>query len=133
MESEITKISKEKYKEHTNLDMMAFSFAHGGVQGVGGEIIVITKDVKIYSMNHVYGDMEAEMFYEVCPPLKECIFGFFDVEETPIGWKGGLGAGNFLVLAEPLYHQQKRQMFKLAPHELYGEWIDMVLNCIKES
>lgn len=84
-------------------------------------------------MNYVY-DMEIEMCDKVCPPLKDCIFGLWDVEETPNGWKGfRLGAGNFLLLAEPLYHQLKRQMFKLAPHELYGKWIDMVLNCIKES
>ena len=133
MEKEIY-ISKENYKEHANLDVVAFSFAPGGAQGVGGEIIVITKDAKIYCMNHVYGEMETEMLYEVCPPLKDCIFGFFDVEETPIGWKGvKLGAGNFLVLSEPLYHQLKRQMFKLAPHKLYGAWMDMVLNCIKQS
>lgn len=132
MEKEIY-ISKENYKEYTNLDVVAFSYAHGGAQGVGGEIIVITKDVKIYSMNYVY-DMEIEMCDKVCPPLKNCIFGLWDVEETPNGWKGvRLGAGNFLVIAEPLYHQLKRQMFKLAPHELYGKWIDMVLNCIKES
>ena len=132
MEKEIY-ISKENYKEYTNLDVVAFSYAHGGAQGVGGEIIVITKDAKIYSMNYVY-DMEIEMCDKVCPPLKDCIFGLWDVEETPNGWKGvRLGAGNFLVVAEPLYHQLKRQMFKLAPHELYGKWIDMVLNCIKES
>ena len=132
MEKEIY-ISKENYKEYTNLDVVAFSYAHGGAQGVGGEIIVITKDAKIYSMNYVY-DMEIEMCDKVCPPLKDCIFGLWDVEETPNGWKGfRLGAGNFLLLAEPLYHQLKRQMFKLASHELYGKWIDMVVNCIKES
>lgn len=133
MEKEIINISKKKFKEYTYLDVVAFSYAHGGAQGVGGEIIVITKDAQIYSMNYVY-DMEIEKCDEVCPPLKDCIFGFFDVEETPIGWKGvKLGAGNFLVLAEPLYHQLKQQMFKLAPHELYGEWMDMVLKYIKES
>ena len=132
MEKEIY-ISRENYKEYINLDVVAFSYAHGGAQGVGGEIIVKTKDAKIYSMNYVY-DMEIEMCDKVCPPLKDCIFGLWDVEETPNGWKGfRLGAGNFLLLAEPLYHQLKRQMFKLAPHELYGKWIDMVLNCIKES
>lgn len=132
MEKEIY-ISKENYKEYTNLDVVAFSYAHGGAQGVGGEIIVITKDAKIYSMNYVY-DMEIEMCDKVCPPLKDCIFGLWDVEETPNGWKGvSLGAGNFLVLSEPLYHQLKRQMFKLAPHKLYGAWMDMVVNCIKQS
>lgn len=132
MEKEIY-ISRENYKEYINLDVVAFSYAHGGAQGVGGEIIVITKDAKIYSMNYVY-DMEIEMCDKVCPPLKDCIFGLWDVEETPNGWKGfRLGAGNFLLLAEPLYHQLKRQMFKLAPHKLYGAWMDMVLNCIKQS
>lgn len=127
-------ISRENYKEYINLDVVAFSYAHGGAMGVGGEIIVITKDAKIYSMNYVFGDMMIEMCDEVCPPLRDCVFGLWDVEETLDGWKGVcLGAGNFLVLSEPLYHQLKRQMFKLAPHILYGKWIDMVLTCIRQS
>jgi len=50
MEKEIY-INKGNYREHLNLDVVAFSYAHGGAMGVGGEIIVITKDAKIYSMN----------------------------------------------------------------------------------
>lgn len=50
MEKEIY-INKGNYKEYANLDVVAFSYAHGGAMGVGGEIIVITKDAKIYSMN----------------------------------------------------------------------------------
>lgn len=134
MEKEIINISKKNYKEYTNLDVVAFSFAHGGAQGAGGEIIVITKDAKIYSMNYVYGDMEIEMCDEVCPPLKYCEFGFFSVEDTPIGWRGvNLGGGNFLVLSESVYHQMKEDMFRIQPYELYGKWMDMVLNCIKKS
>ena len=126
-------LSRENYKEYVNLDVVAFSYAHGGAQGVGGEIIVITRDAKMYSMNPVFGDIKIEMCDEVCPPLKDCIFGLWDVEKTPDGWKGvRLGAGNFLVLAEPLYHQLKRRMFKMPPHILYGEWIGMVINYLRK-
>ena len=129
-----TQISRQNYKAYVNLDAVAFSYAHGGAQGVGGEIIVITKNVKMYAMNYVYGDMEIEMCDEVCPPLKDCIFGFFDVEETPVGWKGvRLGAGNFLVLAEPLYYQLRRQMFKMPSYVLYGKWIDLVTSYLEEN
>lgn len=133
MEQEFINLSKDNYGEHLNLDVVAFSYAHGGAMGSGGEIIVITKGAKIYGMNYL-GSMKIEMCDEVCPPLRDCVFGLWDVEETPDGWIGvSLGAGNFLVLSEPLYHQLKRQMFKLAPHILYGEWIDMVLTCIRQS
>ena len=83
-------------------------------------------------MNYVYGDMKIELCDEVCPPLKYCLFGIWDIEETPSGWKGvSLGAGNFLVLADPIYYQLRRQIWNMAPHILYGRWIDMVMNCIK--
>ena len=60
--------------------------------------------------------------------------GFFDVEETPVGWKGvRLGAGNFLVLAEPLYYQLRRQMFKMPSYVLYGKWIDLVTSYLEEN
>ena len=42
MEKEIY-INKENYKEYANLDVVAFSYAHGGAMGVGGEIIVIRR------------------------------------------------------------------------------------------
>ena len=110
-------LSKDNYKEFVNLDVVAFSYAHGG---------------EIYGMNYVYGDMKIELCDEVCPPLKYCLFGIWDIEETPSGWKGvSLGAGNFLVLADPIYYQLRRQIWNMAPHILYGRWIDMVMNCIK--
>ena len=75
-------LSKENYQEHINLDVVAFSYAHGGAMGAGGEIIVITNDAKIYCMNCVFSDMKKELCDEVCPPLKDCIFGLWDVEKT---------------------------------------------------
>ncbi len=129
--NEVIYISKENYKEYTNLDVVAFSYAHDGAQGEGGRIIFITRNAKLCIMN--YGDMEIEMCEEVCPPLKDCLFGFFDFEETPAGWKGVyLGGGNFLVLEEPLYHQLKDRMLEMPPHFLYSEWIDIVIDYLKK-
>ena len=127
-------IDSKNYEEYSNLNVIAFSYAHGGAMGCGGEIIVITKDTNIYSMNYVYGDMELEMCDVVCPPLKDCVFGFFDVEKTPEGYKGvALGAGNFLVLAEPIYNQLKKEMLIMPPEIRYGRWMEMVLNLLRKS
>ena len=37
--NEVIYVSKENFKEYVNLDIVAFSYAHGGAQGVGGEIL----------------------------------------------------------------------------------------------
>lgn len=128
---ELLHINKENYEDYLNLDIIAFSFAFGGAQGSPGEIIVVTKDAQLYNMNYCYDNMTVEMCYEVCPPLKGCSFGMFEVEKTPIGWEGiSLGAGNFLVLAETLYNQLIQEMSEIPPYTLYGRWINMVINKI---
>ncbi len=127
-------LSKKNYRDYLRLDTVAFSFAHGGAQGVGGEIIVITRNASIYRMNYVYGNMSMEMCEMVCPQLRECKFGFFDVEEAPFDWKGlSLGAGNFLVLEDSLYDRLREQIAEMSPYELYGEWMDLVLNAVKDA
>lgn len=134
MEEEIKKISHENYKDYTNLSAIAFSFAHAGAMGNGGEIIVITEEAKIYSMNFAYGNIQIEMCFEVCPPLKDCIFGIFDVERTPNGWEGvNLGYGNYLVLSQPIYIQLKHEIDNNPPHILYGKWKDLVLDVLKRD
>ena len=130
---EATYINENNYRNYINLNVIAFSFAHGGAQGSGGEIIVITNDTNIYSMNYCFGNMTIEMCDEVCPPLKDCIFGFFEVEKTPVGWKGvPLGAGNFLVLTESLYNQIEYELIKMPPHIRYGSWMSMVKNLMSK-
>ncbi len=134
MTKEVIYIDNKNCWDYLNLDVIAFSFAYGGAQGSGGEILVITKVAKMYSMNYVWGDMTIEMCYEVCPPLKDCEFGVIDVEKTPNGWKGiGLGLGNFLVLAEPIYNQIGHELLKLRPPFRYREWRDMVLETARDG
>lgn len=121
-------IDDKNYRDYLNLDIIAFSFAYGGAMGSGGEIIVITKEAKIYSMNYVFGDMTIEMCDKVCPPLKDCEFGVLEVEKTPNGWKGiSLGMGNFLVLSDSVYNRMGHNLLKLRPSFRYREWRGMVL------
>ena len=134
MKEEVIYIEKKSFTRYLNLDIMAFSFAYGGALGTGGEILVITKEAQIYSMNYAFGDMCIHMCYEVCPPLKDCIFGNVEVEKTPAGWKGiSLGAGNFLVLSEPIYNQVSHDLLSFPPPIRYGRWKDMVINCLKSD
>ena len=134
MMKEVIYIGDKNYKCYLNLDVIAFSFAYGGAMGSGGEIIVITKEANIYSMNYVFGDMTIEMCDEVCPPLKDCLFGFFEVEKTPDGWKGiSLGAGNFLVLAESIYNQLSPDLLCVPPHIRYGRWMNMVIGYLRTA
>ena len=131
---EITYIDEKNYKEYLNLDSIAFSYAHGGAMGSGGEIIVITKDAKIYSMNYCFGDMTIEMCNQVCPPLRECSFGLIDVEKAPEGWEGvSLGFGNFLVLSEPIYTHIKAEMLHMSPPIRYRSWKAIVLDYLKRG
>ena len=131
---EVIYIDDKNYRDYLNLDVIAFSFAYGGAMGIGGEILVITKDTNIYSMNYVFGYMTIEMCDEVCPPLKDCEFGVLEVEKTPNGWKGiSLGMGNFLVLADPIYNRIGRDLLKLRPSLRYREWQGMVLEIARGS
>lgn len=126
-------IDEKNYGDYKNLDIVAFSLAYSGAMGNPGEILVITKEARIYSMNYAYGDMTIEMCHEVCPPLRDCQFGFFEVEETIVGWKGvPLGAGNFLVLSESIYNQLKHELLEMPPHFRYDRWIDMTLNLLNK-
>ncbi len=125
-------LSKENYLDHLFLDVVAFSFAHSGAQGVGGEILVITRDASFYSMNYVYGDMTIEMCEMVCPLLRECKFGFFDADLATFDWKIiYLGGGNLLMLEESLYDRLHEQIADRPPYDLYGEWTDIVLTDIR--
>lgn len=131
---EVIYIDENNYRDYFNLNIIAFSFAHGGAQGSPGEILVITREAQTYSMNYAYGYMTIEMCDEVCPPLKDCFFGFFDVEKTPDGWKGiSLGAGNFLVLAESIYNQLNQDLLCIPPHIRYGRWRSMVMGCLRTA
>lgn len=131
---EVIYIDDKNYRDYLNLDVIAFSFAYGGAMGSPGEILVITKDTNIYSMNYVFGDMTIEMCYEVCSPLKDCEFGVIEVEKTPNGWKGiSLGMGNFLVLADPIYNRIGCDLLKLRPSLRYREWQGMVLEMVRNS
>ena len=131
---EVIYIDDKNYRDYLNLDVIAFSFAYGGAMGIGGEILVITKDTNIYSMNYVFGYMTIEMCDEVCPPLKDCEFGVLEVEKTPNGWKGiSLGMGNFLLLADPIYNRIGRDLLKLRPSLRYREWQGMVLEIARGS
>ena len=115
--NEVTYIDEKNYKDFLNLDVIAFSFAHGGAMGSGGEC---------------FGEMTIEMCDEVCPPLKDCRFGFVDVEQAPDGWEGvSLGFGNFLVLSEPIYNQIKAEMLHMPPPIRYRSWQAMVLGRLK--
>ena len=129
---EVRYIDDKNCLDYLNLDAIAFSFAYGGAQGSPGEILVITKDAKIYSMNYVFDYMTIEMCCEVCLPLKDCEFGVIDVEKTPNGWKGiALGMGNFLVLSDPIYNRIGHDLLKLRPSSRYREWRGMVLQSLE--
>lgn len=132
--NEVINIDEKNYGDYRNLNIVAFSFAFGGAMGSPGEIIVITKDAKIYSMNYCFGDMTIEMCYQVCPPLRDCSFGPIDVEKAPEGWEGvSLGFGNFLVLSEPLYTHIKAEMLHMRPSFRYRSWKAIVLDYLKRG
>ena len=127
-------IEKKNFCKYQNLNIVAFSLAFGGAMGSPGQILVVTKEGLVYSMNYVYGDMIFHMCCEVCPPLKDCEFGVLDVERTPEGWKGvRLGMGNFLVLTEPIFNLLKDKILEMPPHILYGKWLTMVLETIPKK
>jgi len=130
--NKVINIDEKNYCDYVNLNVVAFSLAYGGAMGSPGEILVVTKEALVYRMNYVYGNMTIEMCDEVCPQLKDCEFGMFDVDKTPIGWKGvRLGFGNFLVLSDPIYNTLKDEILDMSVDILYSRWLEMTLNLLR--
>ena len=131
---EVVYIDEKNYKDFLNLDIVAFSFAYGGAQGSPGEILVLTKDAKMYSMNYAFGNMTIEMCDKVCPPVKDCVFGCLDVEKAPSGWEGfSLGAGNFLVLSDAIAKSLKEELLSMRPSYRYQSWRYMVRHWLQTN
>ena len=49
-------IDNNNYLSYTHLNIVAFSFAHGGAMGDPGGIIIIDAEGQTYHANYAYGD-----------------------------------------------------------------------------
>ena len=133
----IINLTKTNYKDYLPLDIVAFSYAEGGAMGCPGNIEIVTFDQNLFQLNFCYVAWNEDDIYSICPVLKECTFGFGQVQ-IPTGWKYYyLGAGNHLILSRRICSDFDRIITKEGIDGsgvgLYQAWLDVVLSVLREN
>lgn len=128
-------LTKQNYKEHIPLDIVALSFAEGGAMGCPGNVEIVTFDQNFYCFNYCYGDLEEDKIYSICPELRECSFGPFGHNKIPKGWKYYyLGAGNHLIISGRVCRDFDRANVEgLEDVDLYQTWLDILFSTLRKS
>ena len=130
---EFEEITQTNYQNFKNLDIIAFSCAECGAMGEHGGIIMVDAKGYVYHTNML--DVSEEVLYSVCPPLKDCSWGFFGhCEKLPEGWAHQyLGCGNHLLVKDGYVEELKKRAKGInSVGELYQKWLVIVLTMIKE-
>lgn len=133
---ETIQITKDNFKDFTDLDIAAFSFAEGGAMGEGGGIIIADSKGKWYHTNYAWGDFPYKCIPEIIPAFGDCRFGMFGIESTvPEGWfYCYLGMGNHLVVKESLKNQFDEKAKDIhTPPELYGAWMEIIEELVPKT
>ena len=130
---EFEEITQTNYQNFKNLDIIAFSCAECGAMGEHGGIIMVDAKGYVYHTNML--EVSEEVLFSVCPPLKDCCWGFFGhCEKLPEGWMHQyLGCGNHLLVKDGYVEELKKRAKGInSVGELYQKWLVIVLTMIKE-
>ena len=126
-------ITQTNYQNFKHLDIIAFSCAECGAMGEHGGIIMVDAKGYVYHTNML--EVSEEVLFSVCPPLKDCCWGFFGhCEKLPEGWMHQyLGCGNHLLVKDGYVEELKKRAKGInSVGELYQKWLVIVLTMIKE-
>ena len=130
---EFEEITQTNYQNFKHLDIIAFSCAECGAMGEHGGIIMVDAKGYVYHTNML--EVSEEVLFSVCPPLKDCCWGFFGhCEKLPEGWMHQyLGCGNHLLVKDGYVEELKKRAKGInSVGELYQKWLVIVLTMIKE-
>ncbi len=105
----------------------------GGAMGCPGEIVIVTFDQQIFTLNQCYDDLD-KYIYKICPELKECYFGY-KIPKKPVSWKYyNLGFGNHLIISGRVWRNFDRAKGNdVDCVELYQNWLDILLSVLKKT
>lgn len=132
-QTEMVEITQSNYQYFKELDIIAFSCAECGAMGEHGGIIMVDTQGRVYHTNML--EVSEEVLFSVCPPLKDCCWGFFGhCEKLPKGWMHQyLGCGNHLLVKEGDVDKLRERTKGIQKRgELYQKWLTIVLTMIKE-
>ncbi len=144
MRKEAIIINKENLNDYVGLDIVAFHWAAGGACGVPGEVIIITKDGRVFETNYVYPvyGITADDLLKIFPPLSEFHPGLMGGGYYPPSWKDKyLGLGNYLVVHESIWDDFARMAQKELQKRnergekviLYNIWDEIVINVLNRN
>lgn len=132
-------IDNNNYLSYTHLNIVAFSFAHGGAMGDPGGIIIIDAEGQTYHANYAYGDNHLDPHH-----INDVIPVFSDIKLSLLGGRSendewevvNLGYGNTLVLRRDLslpFHKAAEDAHFEHAGQLYQQWERIVLSLLRKG
>lgn len=133
--SRFIKLCANNYKQHSPIDVAAFSFAEPGAQGRYGEIVIVSRIGEIYSCNYVYGDLPVECYADLCPPINDTKFNIGGQRDLPPnGWLPlYLGLGNHLIVSEDYASSFAKEMADrsiMNRGQVYQHWLSIMVGIV---
>lgn len=129
-------LTRADYERYLPIDVVAFAFAGGGAMGCPGGVNMCDSAGRVYSLNYLRDEWTGEELFRVCPSLKDCCFGVFDMEVRGDGdWRGEyLGCGNFLVVRSDFWDalMEKVEVNGGENVFLFAEWLRFIREIVEE-
>lgn len=140
MKTEEIKINESNYQDYKNLDIVAFSYAHGGAMGDPGGIEIVGRNGQLYYTNYFFGRnyIKKEHVKDIIPIYGKMKFGIVGCQTNDENWVPiDLGFGNYLVIRSEISDDFNREVE--AAHcqgtdgTLYTHWFGIVLKILKAN
>lgn len=129
-------ITESNYRDYMSLDIVAFSFAHGGAMGEPGGIVIIDRNGTRYHANYCYGNdhLQPDHIKDIIPDFEDIDWKQIHNEPYHGDWYFVyLGYGNNLLMRKEISEGFKQKVE--AAHfehsgELYQQWPGFVLGLL---
>ena len=145
MNTETIIISKDNINNYLGLEIVAFHWAACGACGIPGEVIIITRDGRVFETNYVYPvyGITPDDLIKLFPPLSDFRPGIMGGGYYPPLWKDKyLGLGNYLVVHDSIWKEfllsaqdelitRNNKGERIILYNIWGEVVLSVLNNMK--
>ena len=126
MDNRFEILKPENYHSSLPLDIAAVHYSEPGAMGYHGVLRIITSDKRMVMVQYLYDHWEKQDIALVCPVVSEFQTSMGNLNDTWTSFY--MGFGNHLYVEKVL--AEKLKFDGLAPHEIYGAWIDSVLDIL---
>ena len=133
--SKFVNLKAANAKQYSPIDAAAFFFAEPGAQGRNGEIVIVSRIGEIFFCNFIYGDLPADCYASLCPPLNDTKFNIGGQRDLPPnGWLPMyLGLGNHLIVSEEYavsFAKELADQSVMNRGQVYQQWLSIMVGII---